>query len=298
MYHEALPGRNRKGRFFTADFACAILSNVDKGEIGVKTAAGIFLWLIIYSFAGWAYETALCSFLEKKPVNRGFLNGPVCPIYGFGALAVIAAFGARVQSTTALFLASAMLACILEYLTSWAMEKLFFARWWDYSHRPFNLNGRVCLEGFVVFGAFSVLLVRVIHPFVRAQVLRIPTAALLTVSGGMFAIFAADVFVTVRHVLGMGGRLAEVQAQMDRFRAAAEQRGERWLAETEKRLEQRRDALLERFAGSEFYSERIARLMNLRRFQDIRLTRAFPRMRTGRYTDALEELKRRLKSGR
>ena len=98
------------------------------------TAAKIFLWLITYSFFGWVYESILCSITSGTLVNRGFLNGPLCPIYGFGALTIILAFWQEPDiSVWNLFFSSMVLTCTLEYVTSWAMEKLFHARWWDYS---------------------------------------------------------------------------------------------------------------------------------------------------------------------
>ena len=122
-------------------------------------------WFIVYSIIGWLYESILCSFIEKKFVNRGFLNGPYCPIYGFGALLDII-FLSRFENVIVLFFFGIILNCSLEYLTSFLMEKLFGARWWDYSDKKFNINGRVCLLGAVVFGTFSVVLIKIVHPFV------------------------------------------------------------------------------------------------------------------------------------
>ena len=116
-----------------------------------------FLWFVLYSFIGWMYESILCSVAGKKLVNRGFLNGPVCPVYGTGAVAVVFVLSPLKDEPLALFLTSALLTTSLEYLTSWAMEKLFHARWWDYSKRFLNIHGRVCLRGFVAFGAMSAL---------------------------------------------------------------------------------------------------------------------------------------------
>ena len=93
-----------------------------------------------------AYESTLCSITQRKPVNRGFLNGPICPVYGFGALIIVFTLENVKGNLLALFLASAVLTCTLEYITSYLLEKLFKTQWWDYSKRRFNLNGRICLE--------------------------------------------------------------------------------------------------------------------------------------------------------
>ena len=112
----------------------------------LKTVETYFLWLMIYSIIGWIYESTLCSITNKKLINRGFLNGPYCPIYGSGAILVILILG-RIKNPVLLFFLGALVTCSLEYLTSYVMEKLFHARWWDYSQRKFNINGRVCLIG-------------------------------------------------------------------------------------------------------------------------------------------------------
>ena len=98
--------------------------------MNIITIENVFLWFMIYSFFGWVYETIYCSIVERKFVYRGFLNGPYCPIYGFGALLDIFALG-RIENPAVLFLAGAVLTCSLEYFTGWLLETLFHAKWWD-----------------------------------------------------------------------------------------------------------------------------------------------------------------------
>lgn len=268
----------------------------------------IFLWLMIYSFFGWVYESILCSITSGSLVNRGFLNGPVCPVYGFGALVVILAFwwepDIRVWN---LFFSSMVLTCTLEYLTSWAMEKLFHARWWDYSQYRFNINGRVCLLGAVAFGAFSVLLIKVVHPRVSAFVDGFSPAAITAASAALFLTGAADCVVTVRHILALNGRLAEIQAAIDVYRAQSRQRaealGQRLQARLEESvaasgLEELRERLEERFEESVHNSRRVQALLELRSFQDRRLLRAFPHLSSTRYGDALKKLRERIEQRR
>ena len=123
----------------------------------------LFLWFLFYSFLGWVYESILVSVQERRFVNRGFLNGPLCPIYGTGAVLASLLLGGLSGHPVLLFLVSALGASVLEYATSWAMERLFHARWWDYTDFRFNLNGRVCLLGAVVFGLGGVAIVRVVQ---------------------------------------------------------------------------------------------------------------------------------------
>ena len=268
----------------------------------------IFLWLMIYSFFGWVYESILCSITSGSLVNRGFLNGPVCPVYGFGALVVILAFwwepDIRVWN---LFFSSMVLTCTLEYLTSWAMEKLFHARWWDYSQYRFNINGRVCLLGAVAFGAFSVLLIKVVHPRVSAFVDGFSPAAITAASAALFLTGAADCMVTVRHILALNGRLAEIPAAIDAYRAQSRQRaealGQRLQARLEESvaasgLEELRERLEERFEESVHNSRRVQALLELRSFQDRRLLRAFPHLSSTRYGDALKKLRERIEQRR
>lgn len=283
-------------------------------------AAKVFLWFILYSFFGWVYESILCSCTSHSLVNRGFLNGPLCPIYGFGAVTVILAFWWEPDiSLWNLFLSSMVLTCTLEYITSWGMEKLFHARWWDYSDYRFQLNGRVCLLGAVAFGSFSVLLIKVVHPRVAALVNRLPPQGALAAAGLCFAAGALDCFVTVRHILALNGRLAEIQQAIDSYKTQSRRRAEALKESLQSRLEEGipaavleelrgrrpvvaleelrgelRERLEERFEESIHNSPRVQALLELRRFQDRRLLRAFPRLSSTRYGDALLKLRERL----
>lgn len=281
--------------------------------------ARVFLWFIIYSFLGWFYESTLCSITGKKLVNRGFLSGPVCPIYGCGALIIIFALeDVANESMLALFLSSAVLTTVLEYLTSWAMEKLFHARWWDYSQRKFNLNGRVCLEGAVVFALLAMLIIKVVHPFVAEQVARIPDFWLLVISGVALCLFVADAAATVRSILVLNHKLEEIQEAIDKELEKSRQRvaqlrenlegkkseweeslRESWQARSARgnlSLQERYQRLADRMERSEFYTQHIRELLSQRKFNERRLLRAFPNLKSSRSNEALEQLKLKLKS--
>ena len=174
----------------------------------MKTVETWFLWLMIYSVIGWVYESTICSIGQRKLINRGFLNGPYCPIYGTGAVLVLLVLG-RIQNPVLLFFAGAVLTCSLEYLTSWLMEKLFHARWWDYSKRKFNIGGRVCLIGAVVFGAFSVVLILVLHPWVKSLTDRLTDTALTWICAILLVGIVSDLIVTVKGLLGTHAVFAE-----------------------------------------------------------------------------------------
>ncbi len=189
----------------------------------MKTLETWFLWLMIYSFIGWVYESTICSIGHRKLINRGFLNGPYCPIYGTGAVLVLLVLG-KIQNPVLLFFAGAVLTCSLEYLTSWGMEKLFHARWWDYSKRKFNIGGRVCLIGAVVFGAFSVVLVLFLHPWVKRLTDRLTDTALSWVCAILLVGVVSDLIVTVKGLLGTHAVFAEYAVLLQQKRKELEAR--------------------------------------------------------------------------
>lgn len=124
-----------------------------------------FLLFIIYSVAGWILEV-VCKLKEyKKFINRGFLIGPYCPIYGWGAVAITLLLYRYSYDPLVLFIMTIITCAILEYYTSLVMEKIFKARWWDYSKRKFNINGRVCLGTIIPFGLFGLFLTYVSNPY-------------------------------------------------------------------------------------------------------------------------------------
>ena len=124
------------------------------------------LYFFLYSFLGWLCESIYCSVGNKKVINRGFLNGPICPIYGFGAMLVIFLIEGFKDNIFILFLFGMLITSILEYISGYILETLFNTKWWDYSKRKFNIKGRVCLKNAIYFGIMSVVLMKIIHPFI------------------------------------------------------------------------------------------------------------------------------------
>ena len=157
-----------------------------------------FLYLVIYSFIGWAYESTVCSVAERKLVNRGFLNGPVCPIYGVGAVAVIALLNPLKDNILALFFSSATLTTTLEYVTSWLMETLLHARWWDYSQRRWNINGRICAVTLIPFGILGLVMIYLVKPFLFRLFAQIPQPWMDGVCAVLVAVFLTDTVIPRR----------------------------------------------------------------------------------------------------
>ncbi len=131
-------------------------------------------WLIIYSFFGWVWETCYVSVKSGKFVNRGFINGPLCTIYGFGAVSVYAILRPVSDNILYLYVGGVVVATALEYVTAVLMESIFHTSWWDYSDNKFNFQGRICLGASLGWGFFTVLLFKVLHPVVETVVALYP----------------------------------------------------------------------------------------------------------------------------
>ena len=126
----------------------------------------IIIMFILYSIIGWIGEMIYCYIYDRSFVNRGFLNGPVCPIYGCGALFIVFMVKQYQNNILLVFLFGLIGCSVLEYITSYLMEKVFHAKWWDYSKHKFNINGRVCLLNSIIFGIGSVIIIYLIQPMV------------------------------------------------------------------------------------------------------------------------------------
>ena len=177
-----------------------------------------FFLLVVYSVIGWFYECIVESIRQKKIVNRGFLNGPYCPIYGFGALLDVLVLG-WCTNPVMLFILSAVLTCTLEYITSVVMEKMFNARWWDYYDFKFNLNGRICLWGALAFGTLSILLVNFIHPFFLGLTEMISPGLFHVICLLLFIIVVLDVVITVAGFSSFDGKLKALSVTLNNIKS-------------------------------------------------------------------------------
>ena len=165
-------------------------------EINLYEISLYFLLLLIYSFFGWAIETTGELIKSKKFVNRGFLLGPICPIYGVGAVLITLFLNRYYDDIFAIFGLSAILCGFLEYMTSLLMEKLFKARWWDYSNQKFNINGRICLETITLFAIAGVIIIRFLSPTFLKLIGLVPNNISLYVSIILFIIFVVDISIS------------------------------------------------------------------------------------------------------
>ena len=151
-----------------------------------------FLLFISYAFLGWCMEVT-CNFIQyKKFINRGFLIGPYCPIYGWGALAITILLKRYMEDPLVLFVMSTIICSIIEYLTSYFMEKKYHARWWDYSNKKFNINGRICLETLIPFGILGVAIMYGTNPILFKLYNQIPQLVINILTAILFIGFILD----------------------------------------------------------------------------------------------------------
>ena len=158
----------------------------------------IFYIFILYSILGWFMEVVIVSSKKRKITARGFLIGPWCPIYGFGALFITLLLRKYYNDPVALFVMSFLMGTILEYITSYLMEKLFHARWWDYSNHKFQINGRVSLTTSLGFGALGVILVYILNPFFLRIIKNIPPIVFTIIMIIVLLIFITDVITSYK----------------------------------------------------------------------------------------------------
>ena len=161
-----------------------------------------FLIFIIYSFAGWCMEVLISLVLRKKLINRGFLVGPICPIYGVGALLLSAVLDAN-EPPLVIFCVAFVGSAVLEYLASFVMERLFRVRWWDYTERPFNLNGRICLESILSFGIIGVLMLKLITPALIGLFQSLPPTILILSASIVFFTVLCDIALSLWLILNV-----------------------------------------------------------------------------------------------
>ncbi len=158
----------------------------------IQTIETYFLLFISYAFLGWCMEVG-CKYVQfGKFINRGFLIGPYCPIYGWGAIAITILLKRYTYDPLVLFITSTLVCSIIEYFTSYFMEKKYHARWWDYSSKKFNINGRICLETLVPFGILGLFIMYVTNPMLFKIYQSMSEIVVHIISITLFIIFIVD----------------------------------------------------------------------------------------------------------
>lgn len=199
----------------------------------------LFYNFFLYSFFGWIYESTLVSVRTKKIVNRGFLNGPIIPIYGAGATIVYMCLSSLQDNAVFVFVGGMVIATVLEYITSYVMEKLFHAKWWDYSNMKFNIKGRVCLLASFFWGFLSILMTEILQPLMSSLIAWIPRRT--GEIGGIFIffLFVIDFSITIVNTVQLDHTLSRMQKIREELNEYLE--GIKWYAvkeEWKNKLEQ------------------------------------------------------------
>lgn len=170
----------------------------------------LFLCFAIYAFLGWVLETIYAAVKKGKFINRGFLNGPFCPIYGFGVVLLIMFLKPFMSNLPILFISSLVLTSLLEYFTGYVLETLFHSTWWDYNDRKFNIKGRICLEFSIYWGLLSTFILRIIHPTVDFMVKSIPIPIGTWIFSVLLIYFIGDFTATLIEVISMHSLFKEL----------------------------------------------------------------------------------------
>ena len=242
----------------------------------------ILWYFYIYGFLGWCSEVAFAAVAHGKFVNRGFVNGPICSIYGFGVMSVLLVLGPLKSSFWLLFGGSVLFTSAIEYLTGWVLEKVFHDKWWDYSKRPLNIKGYVCLEFSVLWGLACVFVVDVFQPLV-AKVVNIITAmeirklpkklrALQAIEDSLTAIsdeIGEEIYI----------RASDVKDRSMEVYTDAKEKGEQIAEKRAENSLMRRSELLAR--RSELLQRR-EELLDQRNIVHERIAQAFPALREGK----------------
>ena len=186
----------------------------------------ILWYFYIYGFLGWCSEVAFAAVAHGKFVNRGFVNGPICSIYGFGVMSVLLVLGPLKSSFWLLFGGSVLFTSAIEYLTGWVLEKVFHDKWWDYSKRPLNIKGYVCLEFSVLWGLACVFVVDVFQPLVAKVVDLIPKKLGWALLGMFSVLWITDNIITAMEIRKLPKKLRALQAIEDSLTAISDEIGE------------------------------------------------------------------------
>ena len=172
----------------------------------------ILAFFLIYSCLGWCVEVVYAAATTGQLVNRGFLNGPVCPIYGFGMILVLFFLTPLEDDLLLLYLGGVILPSALELVGGWALYKLYRTRWWDYTDKPFNIGGYVCLEFTLIWGFAATFIVRIIHPMVMNLINGIPHQTGTVLACIMVGLTAVDLGATVAAICNMQKKLRLITA--------------------------------------------------------------------------------------
>ena len=207
----------------------------------------ILLYFFVYGFLGWCTEVGFAAFKTHHFVNRGFLNGPICPIYGVGVTAVITVLTPYKSDIIVLYILSVVLVTVLEGVTGWAMDKIFHNKWWDYSDMPLNIGGYVCLLFSIVWGFACLFIIYFIQPLVHDVLAFIPTIVGIVLIVILGITLIADLYVTASTIFKFNRRLATMEKIAAEMHEISEQIGQEIFEKTIRAMD-RQEASKEKLA--------------------------------------------------
>ena len=255
-----------------------------------------FLIFILFSFIGWISEVIYVGVTSAhKFVNRGFLHGPLCPVYGFGGVVILMLPPSLYATWIPLFFASMILCTIVEYFVSWLMEKLFHTRWWDYSHYKIQLNGRICLLNSILFGFLGVVVIHFVYPLMT-DLLNSLGQTWISISGMIIlAVLSVDIFFTVRKLVDFANVMKKLKDFGETLNSHYGQ--EEWFKKDSfmdminsviERAENRKEEFSQKIL------EKIEKLQNLHLPSVESFLKKFPSIKSAKYREELNMIKEKV----
>ena len=253
-------------------------------EEGVRSVMYTYLWcFFIFAFLGWCGEVVYAAAQERRFVNRGFLNGPLCPIYGFGVVLIDLGLRPVGHSVPVLLIGSMILGSSLEWLAGFLLEKIFHQKWWDYSDDPHNLNGYICLRFSILWAFAGMAVVGWVVPAARYVISLIPRSAGWIILSVLLVLLSSDFITTVVAIVGMNRKLKNLERISAKLRQGSDLLGE-GLYHGAVLAEEKRQAAEQEVARLREKYERVLHANPMHR----RLLNAFPDLRSLRHNEALE----------
>lgn len=191
--------------------------------MNIENILQFILYIIIYSFFGWILESVLKTIYQKKFVNSGFLNGPICPIYGFGAIIMELCLSSLRDKPIILFITAFLLLSLWEYIVGYLIEKIFKTKYWDYSNLRFNIQGRVCLKNSIYWGLLGLIFVKCVHPFIESIVKLIPINTLFYIDIIIGVVILIDTIITIIQITNIDVAIQKLNDLSENIKSKVEE---------------------------------------------------------------------------
>ncbi|MBR3668062.1 MAG: hypothetical protein IKN66_13095 [Ruminococcus sp.] len=238
-------------------------------------------FFVIYAFFGWCLEVVYQAVEHGKFINRGFLNGPYCPIYGFGVIIVCGTLDPIKENILVLYFGAVILTTSLEFITGFLLEKIFHQKWWDYTAEKFNLKGYICLKFSLLWGVACLVTVRLIHPLITAFVEKLPQTLGIIILSAILIGFLSDAVITVCAIIHIRNRLILTERISAEMRKLSDSAGEKLFSGVEFVMDKKNDLDEIRNEQRKKLDELAAKYRKLTEKRELtmkRLAKAFPKL--------------------